>query len=132
VREKQRPEVGDPGPVMKDGHEKYPPSTSIAETAQDRRDPVTVIIDGQPVAKARPHNLTFSADTRNRNIGLGDEPTAETQASAHPLAVYAGRECIGFIRSRGDAFEALDLDRRSIGLFSSRSAAADAIEETRR
>jgi hypothetical protein len=69
------------------------------------------------------NNLTFSADTRNRNVG---------PASAHPLAVYAGRECIGFIRSRGDAFEALDLDRRSIGLFSSRSAAADAIEETRR
>jgi hypothetical protein len=76
------------------------------------------------------NNLTFSAHTRNRNVG--DKPTTETQASAPALAVYAGRECIGFIRSLGDAFEALDLDRRSIGLFSSRSAAADAIEETRR
>jgi hypothetical protein len=66
------------------------------------------------------NNLTFSADTRNRNVG------------APPLAVYAGRECIGFIRPLGDAFEALGLDRQSIGLFSSRSAAADAIEETRR
>jgi hypothetical protein len=77
-------------------------------------------------------NLAFSADTRNRNVGLGDEPTTETQASAPALAVYAGRECVGFIRPLGDVFEALDLDRRSIGLFSSRSAAADAIEETRR
>jgi hypothetical protein len=66
------------------------------------------------------NNLTFSADTRNRNVG---------PASAPPLAVYAGRECIGFIRPLGDAFEALDLDRRSLGLFASRSAAADAIEE---
>jgi hypothetical protein len=68
-------------------------------------------------------DLAFSADTRNRNVG---------PASAPPLAVYVGRECIGFIRPLGDAFEALDLDRRSLGVFSSRSAAADAIEETRR
>jgi hypothetical protein len=77
-------------------------------------------------------DLAFSAETRNRNVGLGDELTTETQASAPPLAVYAGRECLGFIRPLGDAFEALDLERRSIGLFSSRSAAADAIEEKRR
>jgi hypothetical protein len=57
-------------------------------------------------------------------------PSSATQAP--PLAVYAGRVCVGFIRPRGDTFEALDLDRRSLGLFSSRSAAADAIEETRR
>jgi len=72
-------------------------------------------------------NLTFGGDPRN-----SAECPSKAQASAHPLAVYAGRECIGFIRPLGDAFEALDLDRRSIGLFSSRSAAADAIEETRR
>jgi hypothetical protein len=51
-------------------------------------------------------------------------------ASAHPLAVYDGRRCLGFFRARGDAgFEALDLDRRSLGLFRSRDEAADAIEE---
>jgi hypothetical protein len=47
----------------------------------------------------------------------------------HPLAVYDGRICIGFIRPRGGGFEALDLDRRSLGTFPSQGAAADAIEE---
>jgi len=46
-----------------------------------------------------------------------------------PLAVYAGRTCIGFIRPRDGGFEALDLDRRSLGTFRSRSEAADAIED---
>jgi hypothetical protein len=55
-----------------------------------------------------------------------------TQPGSQPLAVYVGRVCVGFIRPRGDTFEALDLDRRSLGLFASRSAAADAVEETRR
>ena len=53
--------------------------------------------------------------------------------SAHPLTVYEGSTCLGFIRPLGAAgFEALDLERRSLGVFPSRSAAADAIEEARR
>jgi hypothetical protein len=73
------------------------------------------------------YNLTFSADKRNKDVS-----TTATPATAPVLAIYLGRECIGFIRQRGGLFEALDLDRRSIGLFASRSAAADAIEEARR
>jgi hypothetical protein len=45
--------------------------------------------------------------------------------SAAALSVYAGRECIGLIRSRGiTGFEALNLARRPLGLFQSRSEAA--------
>jgi hypothetical protein len=52
------------------------------------------------------------------------------QGGAHPLTVYDGRRAIGFIRPQGSAgFEALDLDRKSLGVFPTRSAAADAIEE---
>jgi len=69
---------------------------------------------------------------RDSEAGGGVMHPPATPASAHPLAVYDGRVCVGFIRPRGDAFEALDLDRRSLGLFPSRSEAADAIEETRR
>jgi hypothetical protein len=55
------------------------------------------------------------------------------QGSPHPLAVYSGRECIGFIRPLGAAgFEALDLERKVLGVFESRSDAADAIEEAQR
>jgi hypothetical protein len=54
------------------------------------------------------------------------------QGSAHPLAVYEGRTCTGFIVPRGIAcFEALTVKRQSLGLFKSRSEAADAIEEAR-
>jgi Holliday junction resolvase RusA-like endonuclease len=55
VRDRNWPVVGDHGPGMKDGVEQQPSSSAIAETEQgDRRDPVTVIISGDPVAKARP------------------------------------------------------------------------------
>jgi hypothetical protein len=53
--------------------------------------------------------------------------------SAAALSVYAGRECIGLIRSRGiTGFEALNLERRPLGLFQSRSEAANAIQQDRK
>jgi Holliday junction resolvase RusA-like endonuclease len=55
VRDRNWPVVGDHGPRMKDGVEQQPSSIAIAETEQgDRHDPVTVIINGEPVAKGRP------------------------------------------------------------------------------
>jgi hypothetical protein len=54
------------------------------------------------------------------------------QRSAHPLAVYDGRSCIGFIRPLIHGFEALDLERKVLGRFKSRREAADAIEEAQR
>jgi Holliday junction resolvase RusA-like endonuclease len=54
LRERIRPAVGDPGPVASKDGIGQPSFSGIAKTEQDRRDPVTVIIDGQPVAKARP------------------------------------------------------------------------------
>jgi Holliday junction resolvase RusA-like endonuclease len=56
VGEKSWPETGDLGPRMKDGVDKQQPSSiAIAKTEQgDRHDPVTVIINGEPVAKGRP------------------------------------------------------------------------------
>jgi Holliday junction resolvase RusA-like endonuclease len=55
MRDRNRPEAGDPGPVAKDWHKtEHPSFSAIAKTEQDRRDPVTVIIGGEPVAKGRP------------------------------------------------------------------------------
>ena len=55
MRDRNWPEAGDPGPEMKDGLRQQPSSSAIAEVEQgDRRDPVTVIINGEPVAKGRP------------------------------------------------------------------------------
>jgi Holliday junction resolvase RusA-like endonuclease len=55
VRDRDRPAVGDHGPKTKGGIDQQPSSIAIAETEQgDRRDPVTVIINGEPVAKGRP------------------------------------------------------------------------------
>ena len=52
MRDRNWPVVGDHGPRMKDGVEQQPSSIAIAETEQgDRHDPVTVIINGEPVAK---------------------------------------------------------------------------------
>ena len=48
---------------------------------------------------------------------------------SHPLAVYDGRECIGFIKPHAGGFDALDLDRKSLGTFPTRGAAADALED---
>ena len=84
--------------------------------------------------KAKPLIATISYVGGTSRPGVRRTGRYGTSAQPAPptLAVYAGRQCIGFIRPLGDAFEALDLDRRSLGLFASRSAAADAIEETRR
>ena len=49
-----------------------------------------------------------------------------------PLAyVYDGRECLGFVVSRGRAgFEAFDRDERSLGLYPTAPAAANAVFAT--
>jgi hypothetical protein len=46
-----------------------------------------------------------------------------------PLSyVYAGRACLGFVLSRGRAgFEAFDRDERSLGLYPTAPAAANAV-----
>jgi hypothetical protein len=46
-----------------------------------------------------------------------------------PMAyVYDGRQCLGHIIARGKSgFEAFDADDKSLGLFPSQRAAADAI-----
>jgi hypothetical protein len=42
--------------------------------------------------------------------------------------VYDGRDCVGFILSRGKlGFEAMGRDEQSLGLFQSQRAAADAL-----
>jgi len=48
-----------------------------------------------------------------------------------PLAyVYNGRECLGFVLSRGRAgFEAFTADEQSLGLFKTRAQAADAVTD---
>jgi hypothetical protein len=52
------------------------------------------------------------------------------QGGAAPLTVYADRRALGFIRPLGsDRYEALDLDRRTLGVFATRCEAADAIEK---
>jgi hypothetical protein len=66
---------------------------------------------------------------------LPDNTTAPNNASplsAPALAVYSGRDCIGFIRPRNGVFEALDLDRKSLGVFPTRHEAADALEDAGR
>jgi len=44
------------------------------------------------------------------------------------LSVYSGRDCIGFLLNRGKVgYEALDANEKSLGVFPSEKAAADAI-----
>jgi hypothetical protein len=44
------------------------------------------------------------------------------------LAVYAGRECAGFLLPRGKSgVEAFDINDKSLGIFPNQQAAADAI-----
>jgi len=46
--------------------------------------------------------------------------------------VYDGRDCLGFILSRGKCgFEAMDRSEQSLGLYPSRQAAADALTKER-
>ena len=55
MHEKTRPVGGDHGPKGSSGKQERDPFSEIATWKQgDRRDPVTVIIAGPPVAKARP------------------------------------------------------------------------------
>jgi len=76
---------------MKDGLRQQPSSSAIAEVEQgDRRDPVTVVIAGPPVAKARPratrrgfvytpaHTRKFEAHGRlAAQLAMGDRPPIE-------------------------------------------------------
>jgi hypothetical protein len=43
------------------------------------------------------------------------------------LAIYAGRDCCGFIRPSGDAFLLLDVERRTVGVFPSLREALQAL-----
>jgi Holliday junction resolvase RusA-like endonuclease len=55
VRDRNGPEAGDLGPKGSSGKQERDPFSEIATRKQgDRRDPVTVIINGEPVAKGRP------------------------------------------------------------------------------
>jgi hypothetical protein len=49
--------------------------------------------------------------------------------STAPMSyIYDGRACLGFVLSRGRAgFEALDRDERSLGLYPTTPAAANAV-----
>jgi hypothetical protein len=65
----------------------------------------------------------LKVDTLGRRI--------DRQARSSPVsfqafvAVYVGRECLGQVLPRGKAgFEAFDRDDRSVGIFSTQSAAA--------
>jgi len=54
VRDRNWPVGGDHGPKGSSGKQERDPFSEIATWKQgDRRDPVTVIVDGEPVAKAR-------------------------------------------------------------------------------
>jgi hypothetical protein len=56
-------------------------------------------------------------------------PTATHRGPAAPLScVYDGRECLGFILSRGrSGFEAFDREERSLGFFKTAAAAANVV-----
>jgi hypothetical protein len=44
------------------------------------------------------------------------------------LSVYSGRDCVGFLLSRGKVgCEAFDANEKSLGIFPSEKAAADAV-----
>jgi hypothetical protein len=55
---------------------------------------------------------------------------ARNNAATPLVSVYDGRDCIGFIFSRGKiGFEAFDHNDRSIGIFPTQSEAANAISD---
>ena len=100
VRDRNWPEAGDPGPEMKDGLRQQPSSSAIAEVEQgDRRDPITVVIAGPPVAKARPratrrgfvytpaHTRKFEAHGRlAAQLAMGGRPPIEGPVRLELLA----------------------------------------------
>jgi hypothetical protein len=54
-------------------------------------------------------------------------------SSVSMLSVYDGRECIGFILSRGKlGFEAFDSNQQTLGTFPNEKEAADVGSETKR
>jgi hypothetical protein len=60
---------------MKDGLRQQPSSSAIAEVEQgDRRDPITVVIAGPPVAKARPFAPIVWVRARHESSGGGVSP----------------------------------------------------------
>jgi hypothetical protein len=56
-------------------------------------------------------------------------PVAPTPRRPKIQAVYIGRTQIGYVRARATGFEALDRNRRRIGVFSTLREAAAAIPE---
>jgi hypothetical protein len=59
-----------------------------------------------------------------------DRPTRERSAASALLSVFDGRRCVGHVLGRGRAgFEAFNSKDISLGLFESRRAAIDAINE---
>ena len=100
VRDRNWPEAGDPGPEMKDGLRQQPSSSAIAEVEQgDRCDPITVVIAGPPVAKARPratrrgfvytpaHTRKFEAHGRlAAQLAMGDRRPIEGPVRLELLA----------------------------------------------
>jgi hypothetical protein len=57
-----------------------------------------------------------------------------TDTTSSPMvSVFDGRDCLGFILSRGKAgFQAITADDRELGLFWSQQEAADALSQTQR
>jgi hypothetical protein len=99
VPKTQRPGVGIAGP-LKEGFEQEPgPFSEIATWKQcDRHNPVTVIINGEPVAKGRPratrrgfvytpaHTRKFEAHGRlAAQLAMDGRPASEFGARPHPL-----------------------------------------------
>jgi hypothetical protein len=70
-----------------------------------------------------------SADEQRLPLNIAPAPSAIAPRSSgsHPLELCNARTCIGFIRPLIHGFEALDLNRRSRGVFPTRGAAADAL-----
>jgi hypothetical protein len=51
-------------------------------------------------------------------------------SATRPHSVYSGRECIGFLQTRGSTgYEAFNADDRSLGTFMSIGEAANAVVE---
>jgi hypothetical protein len=63
--------------------------------------------------------------------GTMSAPFRTPDSPAALVSVYSGRECLGFIISRGKAgYEAFDAaDNKSLGVFASMKLAADAVSD---
>jgi hypothetical protein len=60
--------------------------------------------------------------------------THKPGAPSQPLlAIYDGRQCVGFVLGRGlRGYEAFDASEHSLGLFAARAEAADAVSAAAR